>query len=406
MTHIFINALSASAGGGLTYVRNVVPSFSIRDDARVTVLAGNSLRSEIRESARVKVLHEKYPLGLVRRFWYEQRTVPGVIRASGANLLLSTGNFALFRSPVPQILLSRNALYTSADFDRDLRERRDYRMWLDTRIKAALAKWSVGAADCTVAPSKTFAQELVQWTGKNVHSIHHGFNPQAFFGRDKILSPQAEEKFAATAGSFRILFVSHYNYYRNFETLIRALAILKRQMHPRGVRLILTCKLVSADNPGSYHAENAAALIEKLGLGEEVIELGAVPYTALNYLYRECDVYATPAYAETFAHPLVEAMASGLAVIASDIPVHREICGDAALYFPRFSAESLADCVTQVSHSAEQRERMRELGLSRSDDFSWDKHVDELLQMARHLTKINPRLYENPIQRRTKIGNV
>ena len=57
--------------------------------------------------------------------------LPRLIRQSRAEVLISAGNFALRKSPVPQILLSRNALYTSADFFRDLRARRDYRLWLD-----------------------------------------------------------------------------------------------------------------------------------------------------------------------------------------------------------------------------------------------------------------------------------
>ena len=60
------------------------------------------------------------------------------------------------------------------------------------------------------------------------------------------------------------------------------------------------------------------------------LELGTVPYRSLHRLHRACHIYVTPAYAETFAHPLVEAMSSGLPVVASDLPVHREICGDAA----------------------------------------------------------------------------
>jgi glycosyltransferase involved in cell wall biosynthesis len=183
------------------------------------------------------------------------------------------------------------------------------------------------------------------------------------------------------------LFVSHYNYYRNFETLIRGVALLKKNLHPRSVRLILTCKLNSKDNPGTYHADTAAELVRQLNLGEEVVELGAVPYALLHHLYRACDVYVTPAYAETFAHPLVEAMASGLPVIASDLAVHREICANAALYFPRFSAELLAERIMEASQSTEQATSMHEMGIARSQDFSWDKHVAELLQLARRLAE-------------------
>jgi glycosyltransferase involved in cell wall biosynthesis len=314
MIHVFINALSASAGGGLTYIRNVLPHLANRDGVCTTLLVGGVLQGEIQESAHVKVLKADDPCGPGRRFWYEQRYLPNKIRQSGANVLLSTGNFALYRSPVPQILLSRNALYTSTDFLRDIRQRGDYRLWMDTKVKSALARWSVQIADRTVAPSATFAKELKQWTGKDVAFIYHGFDHTAFF-QDRLFQEQRslredlQAQLCATEGALRVLFVSHYNYYRNFETLIRAIAILKKKLHPRKVRLLLTCKLASKDNPGIYQADKAADLVRQLKLEAEVIELGAVPYSALHHLYRACDVYATPAYAETFAHPLVEAMA-------------------------------------------------------------------------------------------------
>jgi glycosyltransferase involved in cell wall biosynthesis len=387
MIHIFMNAFAASAGGGLTYVRNVLPRLAVRNDVRTTVFLGGTLRDEFRESANVTFLQADCLGGSARRFWFEQRNLPGLIRKSGANVLLSTGNFALYRSPVPQILLSRNALYTSSDFLRDLRDRGDYRLWLDTELKTAFARWSVRTADCTVAPSAAFAGELRRWTGKDVVCIHHGFDQQAFFREPTPLPQEVQAQLAATAGSLRLLFVSHYNYYRNFETLIRGLAIVKKKLYPRTVRLILTCKLRSKDNPGDYRAETAANLVKELGLGDEVVELGAIPYASLHRVYGACDLYVTPAYAETFAHPLVEAMASGLPVIASDLAVHREVCGDAVAYFPRFSADGLAEKIIQLSRSTERASAMREMGRLRSRDFSWDKHVEELLRLARVLAK-------------------
>jgi glycosyltransferase involved in cell wall biosynthesis len=392
MIHIFMNAFAASAGGGLTYVRNVLPRLAGREGVRTTVLLSGTLRDEFAESANVTFLHTDSLGGSARRFWFEQRNLPGLIRTSGANVLLSTGNFALNRSPVPQILLSRNALYTSSDFLRDLRNRGDYRLWLDNELKATFARWSVRTADCTVAPSAAFAEDLRRWTGKDVAYIHHGFDHQAFFREPAPLPQEAQAQLVATAGSLRLLFVSHYNYYRNFETLIHAIAIVKRNLYPRKVRLVLTCKLSTKDNPGNYNADTASNLVKELGLGDNVVELGAIPYASLHRVYRACDFYVTPAYAETFAHPLVEAMASGLPVIASDLAVHREICGEAAAYFPRFSPDALAEKIIQLSQSVERASAMREIGRLRSRDFSWDKHVEELLGLAQHLDKKNSAL--------------
>lgn len=384
MIHLFINALAASAGGGLTYVRNVLPHLA-EQDVRTTLLVSEPLRSEVRQSSNVAVVQGPSSIESGRRFWYEQRRLPELIRRSGADILLSTGNFALFGSPVPQILLSRNALYTSADFRRDLIERGDSRLWLDTEFRSALARWSIQVATRTVAPSAAFASELHQWTGKEIVCIYHGFDRERFFRDHTPLTPEVQQKLAAPNGSLRLLFVSHYNYYRNFETLIRALAILKETLKPARVTLLLTCKLISHENPGEYRAERAAELVTELGLHHEVIELGAVPYASLHHLYRACDIYVTPAYAETFAHPLVEAMACGVPVIASDLPVHREICGSAALYFPRFSSDLLAQRILEARGVPGMSETIREAGVHRSRDFSWKRHVDELLQLAREL---------------------
>src|SRR5262249_8579140 len=157
------------------------------------------------------------------RFWYEQTRLLGMIRRSGSDVLIAAGNFAVWRSPVPQILLSGNSLYTSTDFYRDLRVRKDYRLWLDTHVKAVLAKQSVVCADRTVAPSQAFADELQRWTGKQVLSIHHGFDHARFCGNTAALPPNVRQSLESAKDALRLLFVSHYNYYRNFETLLRAL---------------------------------------------------------------------------------------------------------------------------------------------------------------------------------------
>jgi glycosyltransferase involved in cell wall biosynthesis len=145
--------------------------------------------------------------------------------------------------------------------------------------------------------------------------------------------------------------------------------------------------LKSAENPGAYRAESAAALANDLRRTGDIVELGAIPYRSLHHLYRSCHIYVTPAYAESFAHPLIEAMSSGLPVVASDLPVHREICGEAALYFPRFSPDDLAAQVLQIQQSPALAEKLAGNALRRARDFSWGQHVAELIALARELVQ-------------------
>lgn len=383
MIRLLVNSLAASAGGGLTYIRNVLPQFAARSDVQVTVLLRSGLRQEFRIFPNIELIELQVPLA--RRFWYEQSALPRLIRQCRTEVLLSTGNFALRNSPVPQILLSRNSIYTSVDYYRDLRSRGEYRAWLDTRLRSVLARRSIHWADVTVAPSEAFAAELKRWTGAPVLAVHHGFDREAFTGSAARLAPEVEAKLQATDGCFKLLFVSHYNYYRNFETLIRALPFLREGVQGRPIRLLLTCRLMAGENPGEYRPEGAAELVRKLGVSDRIVELGAIPYQQLHHVYARADAYVTPAYTETFAHPLVEAMASGVPVIASDIAVHREICGDAAIYFPRFSAEALAEAILQIARSPEAMRRMAAGGLERSHQFSWKRHVETILELCARL---------------------
>jgi glycosyltransferase involved in cell wall biosynthesis len=387
MIRLFINGLAASAGGGLTYLRNVIPHLARRTDTETTVLLNSAMRREFRELPNISFVENSETFGAFRRFVHEQTALPKLIRRSGAQVLISAGNFALWNSPVPQILLSRNSLYTSGDFLRDVRVRGDYAIWADTLVKGWLARQSVSYADITVAPSEAFALELSQWSGKKVLALHHGFDRDAFTSDRTPLPLAVKAQLGQANDALRLLFVSHYNYYRNFETLFRALPILSSRLAGKKVKLFLTCRLHSSDNPGTYRAELAASLARDLHASGQIVELGTIPYRSLHHLYRACHIYVTPAYAESFAHPLIESMSSGLPVVASDLPVHREICGDAGIYFPRFSPDALAERVLEIQKSPELAGRLAHHGLQRARDFSWSGHVERLVVLAKELLR-------------------
>ena len=134
----------------------------------------------------------------------------------------------------------------------------------------------------------------------------------------------------------------------------------------------------------------AKALIEQLGIRDEIVELGAVPYELLHQVYRACDLYVTAAYAETFAHPLVEAMASGLPIAASDLPVHREVCRDVALYFRTFDHEGLAQCVETLAEAKKGASMPLQSGKQQSTEFSWPAHLQKMIDQAKQLIVHTP----------------
>ena len=264
MIRLFINGLAASAGGGLTYLRNVIPDLGRRPRVAATIVLSPGLRREFGEFPNIAFVEVPDSPSAARRFLYEQSKLPSLVRSSGAQVLISAGNFALWNSPVPQILLSRNSLYTSADFARDVRGRGDSVLWVDTLIRGWFARQSIRHADLTIAPSKAFARELAEWSGREVVVLHHGFNPDAFTSDATPLPAETQALLASGDDALRLLFVSHYNYYRNFETLFRAIAILKKELKNKYVKLYLTCRLATNQNPGTYRTEDASSLVHDL----------------------------------------------------------------------------------------------------------------------------------------------
>ena len=73
---------------------------------------------------------------------------------------------------------------------------------------------------------------------------------------------------------------------------------------------------------------------------------------------------------EGFGIPLIEAMASGTAVVCSDISVFREVAGEAAEFFEPTNAQALADAVNRLN--TDRLASLRATGLERSSQFSWD----------------------------------
>ena len=83
--------------------------------------------------------------------------------------------------------------------------------------------------------------------------------------------------------------------------------------------------------------------------------------------------------------PVIEAMAHGTPVIASDRAAIPEVCGKAALLFDPTSVDEIAAALTTLSESDSLRERLTALGLERSREFSWAKAADKTWVVYREL---------------------
>ena len=97
MRRLFLNGLAASAGGGLTYLRNVVPHLSAISDVQTTVLLTQDLRQEFGELPNVDFLEADHQTSAARRFWQEQTIAKGISIERIKSFFISEVVFVVFR---------------------------------------------------------------------------------------------------------------------------------------------------------------------------------------------------------------------------------------------------------------------------------------------------------------------
>jgi glycosyltransferase involved in cell wall biosynthesis len=399
MLRVLINALASTAGGGITYLRNVLPRLERRDRRnQYVVLTPPEVLDGVADRAGGRVVIETVAPrgGAAGRMLWEQTRLHRFIKSRKIDALVSLGNFALMGARVPQILFNRNDLYFSPEFERDLKSRKLYDALAGHYLKSWVARASIRQAEINVTPTAAFADRIRSHdglAGTNFEVLRFGFDPEIFTGCDDSLPEWQLARLRPDEDCRRLLFVSHYNYYRNFETLIHALPIIKQkiaEIEGKKVLLALTTDIKRGAVYGGYDATSAAELIDELEVRDDVAMLGAVKYGQLGRVYRACDVFVCPSYSESFGHTLLEAMASGLPVVSADRDVHREVCGGAALYFDTFSEKDLAQkCVLALSDRG-LRADLRDRGLERSTMFSWDAHVDKLVALIERCSTLSP----------------
>ena len=164
--------------------------------------------------------------------------------------------------------------------------------------------------------------------------------------------------------------------YKNYVRLIEAYAELAKR-RPELPELLI----VGDDQHPSYSRRMQAARRASGGLAESIHILGEVPYAEIRRYYRGAELFVFPSYLETFGHPLLEAMASEIPLVVSDIPVFREIAAQAALYADPFSPSELAAAMESALYEPGVREQLVERAYERLGRFTWRRSAERHLAL-------------------------
>ena len=164
-----------------------------------------------------------------------------------------------------------------------------------------------------------------------------------------------------------VLYAGNVKPHKNLERLIEAFDIVRR----RGLEHL---KLVLIGDEISKYAALRRA-VHQHHLHKYVRFLGYLPEETLAVMYRLAGVFVFPSLYEGFGLPPLEAMASGTPVVTSNVSSLPEVAGDAAVLVDPYDPHAIADGIHRVLTDEGLRRELRQKGLARAKQFSWEDSV-------------------------------
>lgn len=239
----------------------------------------------------------------------------------------------------------------------------------------------VESADAIVCISKNTKRDLLKFYKIDQKKIH-----VVYPGKDKVFKKMSIQGFR----KFKKIFLKKEKYQlkspflfylgprgrnKNFSTFIKAYASWKKRDD---------FEIVVAG--GNNFNQTEKAFFKKMGINNKIWNLGYISDKELVFLYNSCHAFIYPSLYEGFGIPLVEAMACGALVLASNRSSFPEIGKDCFLYFDPESIISIQRALNK-SLNTKKRTFLIKKSLKRAKGFSWEKTAQQMLAVYRKANK-------------------
>lgn len=275
-----------------------------------------------------------------RRLWWDQVRAPALAAKARADVMHFTGGTLPFRVRGPVVLTVHDLVWL-----RGANRGRPYVRWYFGTLQAALARRAdailvdTEAARADVSDGLACDRSRIFVAGAGVD--------EGYFG---LLRRPETPPFALCVGTVEER--------KELATAVEALARVP------GLSLISV-------GPLTPYAQEVRRAAQRCGVADRVKLLGFVSEAVLNDLYERAALLAFPSRYEGFGLPPLQALACGLPVAASDIPVLREVLGDCAWYAPPKNAEAFAAAFSAILAGGTAADARCAAGRERAKTFSW-----------------------------------
>ncbi|MCA9935307.1 MAG: glycosyltransferase family 4 protein [Ardenticatenaceae bacterium] len=175
-----------------------------------------------------------------------------------------------------------------------------------------------------------------------------------------------------------LLYLGTKKQWKNLPMLLKALNLMVKKGEQ--ATLILAGK-------NARHQQDLAPLIRDLQLQEHILEVGFIEEADVSAFYAAATIFVFPSYYEGFGLPILEAMASGVPVVASNAASIPELVGDAGILMDPHTPHKWAEVMIQLLHNKPTRHELVQQGLARVQQFSWQDCAQNTFKVFQDATR-------------------
>lgn len=353
---ILINAVSARAGGGVSYLINLLQMLPriCPENQFLVAIPAIELPVGITSQPNLELRTIKEASGNVFwRYLWENTRLIDLCREWRADLLYCVANVIPLRDPgIPTVVMIQNVAPLTPKVLYLLKKYEPAGKYLQLLMLQKLTLFAASNSRTVIALSQATSDLLESWLpGLKPAVLYHGiagiFNPEA-------------PKPARAGNDPYFLYVSNLYVYKGLEYIVDALA------HDPDLPAVYIAGRIYDQGYMQAIMERA----ERKGVSRRLVFLEAVPYTELPGWYAHASAMVYASWCENCPNILLEAMACGCPVVAMQTGPMPEICGETGFYAEPFNGASLAAAMKNALEA--DCTVLKPMLLKRAAEFSWD----------------------------------
>jgi glycosyltransferase involved in cell wall biosynthesis len=244
----------------------------------------------------------------------------------------------------------------------------------DLRRLDFFTDYAVANADKIIAISNSTKNDLLKIYPRikenKIKTIYHGYDKEVFNEEISLEKKRAVKLKYGISFPRYIIYVGAIQPRKNIDTLIDAFESVRKDSSYKDLGLII------AGGLGWLHGD----IIKRIERTENVMVTGRFETEELPALLANAHASVYPSLYEGFGIPIIESMACGVPVICADNSSLHEVAGEASLLFDSTSSQKLTERLLELLENEKLQSSLRQKGLERAKDFSWEKCVRETLK--------------------------